>query len=226
MIGARADGDLEAWLAGLDVNLALVATRAVGRASEGLRDELRGQVAAARLGSGLAHAWRSRQYPGGRPSLGAAGVVYTKAPTIHAAFAADTLIAATGRFLVIPSPEAVAMGFGRAPIERGSLGRFSRGSGRSGGQLGKAIRRLGAETLARVPLADGRILIVYRPPAPGARARGGKRFRNLQLPTSTRSVPLFVLQKTVRIRQRLDIEGPAKRWYERMWSDVAGAIGG
>ena len=55
-------------------------TTGVRDATDGLKSELRGQITSAGLGARLANTWRGEVYPKGRESLGAAGLVYSRAP--------------------------------------------------------------------------------------------------------------------------------------------------
>ena len=59
-------------------------TTGVRDATEGLKGELRSQITGAGLGARLANTWRGEVYPKGRESLGAAGLVYSRAPVVVA----------------------------------------------------------------------------------------------------------------------------------------------
>ena len=72
----RLAGALEAELRGAE----RAVTAGVRAATLGLKAELRAQVTSAGLGQRLANTWRSRIYPEGQQSLGAAGFVWSKAP--------------------------------------------------------------------------------------------------------------------------------------------------
>jgi hypothetical protein len=81
-------------------------TRAVRAETERLKAELRQQVVSAfgARGRGIANAWRERMFPQSGESVGAAGIVWTKVPSIIDAFERDATIRARGgRFLVIPA---------------------------------------------------------------------------------------------------------------------------
>ena len=73
-----------------------------------LKAELRAQILSAFGSQRLANTWRSQMYPAlPRTSLGAAGVVWSNAPNIIAAFQQSTIIKSDkGFWLAIPSPDA------------------------------------------------------------------------------------------------------------------------
>jgi hypothetical protein len=76
----------------------------VRQATDGLKNELRGQVTGAGLGERLAKSWRGDLYPKGGMSINTAGFIYTKAPQIIGAFAYGvTIRSKQGRFLAIPT---------------------------------------------------------------------------------------------------------------------------
>ena len=82
-------------------------TGGMKRATDGLKGELRGQVQRAGLGRKLSNAWRGQTYPKGGKSLGAAGLVYSKAPKIHAAYNKGGVIRSkSGGWLAIPTEAA------------------------------------------------------------------------------------------------------------------------
>lgn len=77
---------------------------------DALKQSLRAQTISALGSQRLANTWRGETYPKGRDSLGAAGVLFSKAPHIIEAFSAATTIRSTsGFFLAIPTPEAMSM---------------------------------------------------------------------------------------------------------------------
>lgn len=85
-------------------------TAAVARETRALEKEFEAATLSAGLGQGMAKSWQSRVYPVGKPSLGAAGQVWSKAPKALRAHAEGaTITAKGGRFLAIPSPEVRAM---------------------------------------------------------------------------------------------------------------------
>jgi hypothetical protein len=187
---AALDGDLREMMRAEADAVARANTRAVGRASSGLQQELRRQVRAAGLGVGVEKAWQRATYPRGRRSMNPAALVYSKATRIHDAFMADrTVTARGGRWLAIPLDAAVARGWHQ------DHARSSGGRPRRWANVEAAARSLGG--LAFVPLPGGRGLLVHRDPA-------------------GRSTAYFLLVRRVRLRKRLDVDGPAARWADRL----------
>ena len=220
---AALSGNLEEFLKGERTALAQKITDAINRQAVWLRDQLRGQVRAAHLGAGLEKAWRSEVYPRGRrASLRAVGLVYSKSPVLHAAFAEGATVAPGGaKVLVIPSAEAITMGFGATTEGRTPRG-IPGGARRKYGLLGKAIERLGAENLAFIPIGGGRRVVIYRPPQARRNARGGRRVGGFQLLRGTGSVLLFTLiPDSVTLRKRLDIDGPAEQALTNLFAEIA-----
>ena len=85
---------------------------AIETASTSLLDELRGQVRAAGLGTGLEKAWRREVYPRSRKrTFHPAALVYSKSTVLHDAFdLGPTITARRSRFLVtvVWTPPALA----------------------------------------------------------------------------------------------------------------------
>jgi hypothetical protein len=106
-------------------------------AGRGLKTELRRQVASAGLGQRLANSWRDQHYP--NQKLGAASLVYTKAPQIIRAFDEGRSGAGAGAF----SQSRPRTRPGREPTAGGSARSLFRSiaSGRSGSCLDQADRR-------------------------------------------------------------------------------------
>lgn len=89
---AALQGDLSKMMA-QELNSARVAvTTGVREATQGLKSELRSQIEGSGLGARLANTWRGEVYPKGRPSLGLAGLVYSRAPVVVAAHDQGALI--------------------------------------------------------------------------------------------------------------------------------------
>lgn len=100
-------GDLEKFMRDELKKAERAVTEAVKAETIALRDALRDQVIAAGLGQGLAKAWRYEVFPKGGTSLGAAGVLYSKAPHIHSAFdRGETVRSPNGFWLAIPTENA------------------------------------------------------------------------------------------------------------------------
>ena len=157
------------------------ATRAAGTS---LRDAWRAQITQAGLGTRLARTIRSEQFPKGRPSLSAAAMVWTKAPTIVSAHDTGPLIRSrNGFWLTIPTPAA--------------------GRSRRGGRIspGEWERRTGL-----------RLRFVYRPRGPSllvAEGRLNKSGRAVASRSKTgrgmTTVPIFLLVPQVKLPKRLDL---------------------
>lgn len=164
-------------------------TSAVRDAGKDLQDEWRRQVIGAGLGQRLARTIRSEVYPKGRNSLNAASMVWSRAPVIVDAHEAGPLIRSQdGFWLAIPTEAA--------------------GKGRNGKRLtpGEWERRTGM-----------RLRFIYRRNGPSlliAEARVSKQGRAVASRSKTgrglMSVPIFLLVPQVRLRKRLDLEGPAR----------------
>jgi hypothetical protein len=103
-LSAAIQGNLKAMMAAEVKAAERAVSGGVRQATDGLKNELRGQVTGAGLGERLAKSWRGDLYPKGGMSINAAGFVYTKAPQIIGAFAYGTTIRSKrGRFLAIPT---------------------------------------------------------------------------------------------------------------------------
>lgn len=218
-------GNLAGYLQGERDRIAEAITRAVNDEGIRLRDELRAQVDAAGLGTGLSKAFRHEVYPKGRKSFSPAALVYSKAARLHAAFEdGPTIRANNAAWLVLPLPAAEALGFADRPQGRKNSARSRRARWSN---VEAAIRRYGR--LDFVPLDGGdRALLVARGLS-RARQRGLKRSltrRGAEAVASTvgESVPLFLLLRQVRIRKRLDIKAAGDRALDRLHSRVAGEL--
>jgi len=92
-------------------------TKAVHRATAGLKNELRAQARGAGLGEGVSNARRGEVYLGQGVSAGAAGYIYSRTPSIHTAFSRGGTVVAKGpgwgggrAFLAIPMANAPRIG--------------------------------------------------------------------------------------------------------------------
>lgn len=218
---AAIQGDLRAYLDGEATKLSQGIRRAVNDAAMGLRDELRGQVRAARLGTGIEKAWRAEVYPKNprSRSLRPAGLVWSKATVLHQAYLDGATIVAGKSWLVIATPEGISLGFGyTSDLPRGSRG-IPAGAKRKYSQLGKAIAKLGAENIRIVDAKGGNKLVLYTPP--GRRRTFGVRGRRFSR-VGKGAIPIFILTRQVTVRRVLDFDGPAQRWFDRMYRDIAG----
>lgn len=175
-------------------------TASVRESAEGLKSELRAQVTAAGLGVRLANTWRSRVYPQGRPSISAAGMVWSNAPTIVRAFDEGPVIRSKdGFWLAIPLPAA--------------------GKGRRGKKLNPGDwERLHGQRLRFVYRRGRPSLLV----ADNQRVRGGKR-GGFALASGkaiaagrVATVAIFLLVPQVHLRKRLNIDPAGKRWIDAL----------
>ena len=176
-------------------------TNGVRRASEGLKGELRAQTIASGLGPRLARTWRSQAYPRSGQSLGAAAMVFSKAPGVMRAFTEGAVIrSANGLFLAIPTDAAPKRGTGGKRISPSNFPehRF--------GRL-RFVYRRGAPSLLVVDDLRGRT------GKRGGFARAGQR---AIARGQTTTVVMFILVPQVRIRKRVDLDGAARRWIEQL----------
>lgn len=163
-------------------------SRAIAAASDGLQKNWRTQIGGAGLGARLQRTVRRRVFPS-QPSMNAAAVVWTKAPTIIGAFERGALIRSeTGFFLAIPLP-AAGKGF-RGRITPGEWER------RTGLRLRLVYRRTGPSLLVAEARLSSRGL------AAASRSKTGR---------GVATVPIFVLLSQVRLRKRLDLLAAGER---------------
>jgi hypothetical protein len=196
---------------------ARAASRVMGEETRNLQLGLRAQVNSAfgPKGRGIGNAWRARTFPR-RPSLGAAGLVWSKVPAIVDAFEKGAMIRPKGgkKFLAIPT------GFNAAQGRRG------RG--------GKGMRVTPAQMVASKqafmrPFKSGRGFVWCLPLKAGEQT--GKRRRTkliaggvAEVGTGNRKgreawargllakgmVPMFILLPAVKLPKKLDIAAPAR----------------
>lgn len=101
---AALEGSLEEYLEKEYQNAAFAVTTGIKQATDGLKISMRSQVKNSGLSSRLANTWRGDVYPKAKKSISAAGVVYTKAPTIMEGFEFETVIRGkNGLWLAIPT---------------------------------------------------------------------------------------------------------------------------
>jgi len=185
-------------------------TRGVRTAGLGLKLELRRQVLSAGLGQGIANAVRQVDYPKSAKSLGAAALVYSKAPMVHRVFEEGaTIRAKSGGFLAIPTENVPRKGGGRGGSKRMSPieveARFN--------QELRFVPRKGTGPA---------LLVLDDVTASFSRKTGRLRgFRNLtaRRKASGRfgaTVVMFILMPRVTLRKRLDFAGAGQRWIARV----------
>ncbi len=164
-------------------------TAGVRRATDGLKAELRGQVVAAGLGERLAKTWRSEVFPRSGTSLGAAGLVWSKAAKIVGGFARGVTIRSShGLFLAIPTAAAGRYGDGRKRITPAGWER------RTGLKLRFVYRRGGPSLL----VADNARLTSRGRAARNERRRGGAVATRL---AGRATVPIFILVPQVTLEE-------------------------
>lgn len=209
-IGLALKGDLQKSMDRTAKRAAVAVTRGMGAGAKGLQSDLRAQTRHARLGRGVEKAWRTAVYPrGGKVSMKAAGIVYSKASRIHAAFTKGANITTRrAKWLVIPLPAAKKMGFDKGMSK-------SKGSApRKWSEVEAAIGKYAK--LRYIKLGPGRALLVADNLTAGLRrskTRINKKSGGAFSPVSGRraSAPLFLLVKRVRIKRRIDVKRATKR---------------
>lgn len=195
---AAIEGDLRRLLADEMKAAEAAVTAGVREAAEGLKLELRQQITAAGLGQRLANTWRAEVYPKGAKSVGAAGLVYSKAPHLVRVYDEGAVIRCKhGFFLAIPTPAAGRYGDGRQKMNPGLWERMH------GARLRFIYRQGGPSLLV----------------AENLRARTGKRgsfgrasATALRTGRGLATVPMFLLVPQVTVTKRLDVDGAAEKW--------------
>jgi Family of unknown function (DUF6441) len=173
--------------------------RGVGIAGSGLQADWRGLIASAGLGGRLQRTIRRRVYPEGRNSLRAAALVWSNAGKIVDAFERGvTIKSENGFYLAIPLPAAGKQVGGK----RITPGLWERKTGR---RL-QFVYRKGKPPL----LVDtGQITRAAPRVAFGERQRERRGFKN-------RSIPIFVLKRTVQLPKKLSLLSAANAAQARL----------
>lgn len=199
---------------GLESGVAAAVTASVRANARMTQDDLRRETY--QLGNRLPKTWRVRHYPPAGDSLGAAALIWTKAPKLIDAFDRGVEIRVRGkRFLAIPTAFAGKMapraGFDGAAfpgmrgrrMERVTPAGFER---RSGLKL-RPVFRPGKDGLlvADNAMLDTRARNVYRlrpyrSRGPGSRLYGPR----------GRTFVVFILKPSVKLPKRLDIDTHAR----------------
>lgn len=201
------------------------ATAAVRVAGQATQAELRAQVSGTLGGNarGVANAWRLREFPG-QPSLGAAALVWTKAPNIIEAFDKGVTIRAKGGgWLAIPTRQVQGMLGVRT-------GRNWQGKFTSGRVTPAVFEQATGSKLDLVYTQRNVALLITR----GRFGRGGRRFqgsfratdrqrRGWEKRAEERFFVAFVLVPLVRLNKRLDLAGAGQRGLQRL---AAGLVAG
>lgn len=181
-------------------------TAAMDEAGQGLKNAYRQDIVGAGLGRRLANTWRHKRYPAKGKSLKAAALVYNNAPEIVEAHAAGVTIRAnSAKFLAIPTENAPKLGRDRVAISPTDW----------------PTHRYGP--LRFVKTKRGGLLVVdgVRVTAKGrvSKIRGRKATKTkgaYSSLTGRATVVMFVLVRQVRLRKRLDLDGPARVWLDRV----------
>ena len=176
-------------------------TAGVKEVTSSVKADLRAQVMSAGLGEKVANAWRANFYPSGK-SIDAAGFLFTKAPTIIAAFNYGAVIKSNkGFFLAIPTP---------AAPKRGTDGKRINPSHFPGSALGKL----------RFVYRPGKISLLV---VDDLRARTGKRGgfgraseSALAKGRGITTVVMFLLVPQVTMKKKLDIDAVADKWKDAL----------
>lgn len=171
-------------------------SRAMAAAGTGLKNDWRGQILGAGLGTRLARTIRSAVYPKAMDSLNAAAMVWTNAPEPIGAFERGALIRSrNGFYLAIPTPAAGTKGVGNKRITPGGWEQ------RTGLRL-RFVYRRGAPSLL---VAESRLNTKGR--AVASRSKTGR---------GVATVPIFILVPQVNLRKRLDLARDAEAWANRV----------
>jgi len=191
---------------------ARAASRVMGEETRALQLGLRAQVNAAfgAKGRGIGNAWRSKTFPR-RPSLGAAGLVYSKMPAVVDAFEKGALIRPKGgkKYLAIPTGFNAAQG--------------RRGRGEKGMRVTPAQMVASKQAFMR-PFKNGRGFVWCLPVKAGEQTGRKRRTRLMaggvaEVGTGSRKgreawargllaqgmVPMFILLPSVKLPKKLDI---------------------
>ncbi len=198
-IVAALQGDLRKVMATELQTAVQAVSQGVQQATDGLKGELRNQVTNAGLGGKLAQTWRGQIYPRGGQSINAAGYIYSKAPDIISSFAEGVTIRSKhGRFLAIPTQYVI-----RQKNRRISPADFE--------EAGIPLRYIPPQGARRVGLlvADN-FHVTSKGRARVASATALRTGRGLA------SIIMFVLVPQVSLKKRLDVDGAAQKWIDKL----------
>jgi hypothetical protein len=97
-------GDLVAAMADYEEKLAVAVTEGLDETLDRAHRDYRQQVEQAGLGTKIPRTIRKQRYPKSKPSIGASGIIWTRAPEIIDAFnSGSAIVPGHGRFLAIPT---------------------------------------------------------------------------------------------------------------------------
>jgi hypothetical protein len=201
--------DLTARLGEVETESARSVTAAMREATEGLKGDLRTDVADAGLGQRLANTWRGKTYPEAAISLEAASFVWSRAPNIVDAFDRGvTIKSSRGFWLAIPTAAAGVKGIGATgAMKRITPGGWER---RTGMRL-RFVYRRGRPSLL---VADNARLSKKGLARPNlGRTRGGASFTRIG---GRSTVVVFILVPQVTVRKRLGVASVAQQWASRV----------
>jgi len=189
-------GDLAEQMREVTTDGERAVSRAMAAAGTGLKNDWRGQILGAGLGTRLARTIRSAVYPKAVDSLNAATMVWTNAPKPIGAFEQGALIRSkNGFYLAIPTPAAGAKGIGNKRITPGGWEQ------RTGLRLRFVYRRNAPSLL----VAESRLNTKGR--AVASRSKTGR---------GVATVPIFILVPQVNLRKRLDLARDGEAWANRV----------
>ncbi len=224
---ATVSGNLQPLLDDQAEAISTALRTAIETASTSLLDELRSQVRAAGLGTGLEKAWRREVYPRSRKrTFHPAALVYSKSTVLHDAFdLGPTITARRSRFLVIPTEAGRRLGLGTVPSSRKG-GAVPGGQRRRYADLEPFADRLDAEVVSASRRAGGsqsrhngahrgpRIVLVP--------AKAGGLVALLYLRRDAKPVAIARLVPTVKLQKLLDIAGAEARAETALSAALAG----
>lgn len=219
-------------------------TDALNRRGRALRDDLRQEVRSKLgnstrimakvlkaetgfkgLGQNVEKVIQQRMYPTSKASLRAATYIYSPWPVLEVHEQGAIINARNGRWLAIPTDEAVKRGFGTNRVVRNARGQFGQGNLARASQVEKAIATFG-KALRFLHVYGRSVAVLALDPAV-AKAKGirgrktytdakGKRRRGL--------IVLFVLVRQVGLRARLQFAPIVARHRQALLPDLTQAV--
>lgn len=196
-ITAALEGNLETYMK----QELRVAESAVSRGVEVTAKELQAALRAdtrSHLGRRVGNTWRRQDYPKGQKSLGAASLVYSKAPELIGTFETGATIRSdSGTFLAIPTASAPKQGVGRKRLTPANFPEHRYGP------------------LRYVYVKRGLSLLVVDNQRERKGKRGGYTLSRSKRARATGygllTVPMFFLVPQVRLRRRLSVREITER---------------
>ena len=176
-------------------------TRGVRLAGAGLKKDWRGQVMGAGLGQRLANTVRARNFPDQVESIGAASLVYSRAPVVMDAQDRGALIRSeAGLWLAIP--------IGEVQKIRGPKNTRITPSGweqKTGRKLTFIYRKGKPSLLVDTGVSADRTL------ADPVSWKSSRRRRN-----TNKVVPIFILVPQAKLRRKMNLDRASERWGNRL----------